>query len=46
MASIRVGCSGWVYKHWRGLFYPAELPQKRWYQYYASHFDTVEINNS
>lgn len=46
MASIRVGCSGWVYKHWRGLFYPAELPQTRWFHYYADHFDTVEINNS
>lgn len=46
MAPIRVGCSGWVYKHWRGLFYPEELPQKRWFEHYAAHFDTVEINNS
>lgn len=44
--SIRVGCSGWVYKHWRGLFYPEDLPQKRWFEHYAAHFDTVEINNS
>jgi len=43
---IRVGCSGWVYKHWRGLFYPEELPQKRWFEHYAAHFDTVEINAS
>ena len=43
---IRVGCSGWVYKHWRGLFYPTDLPQKRWFHHYAAHFDTVEINNS
>ena len=46
MAPIRVGCSGWVYKHWRGLFYPAELPQKRWFAHYSDQFDTVEINNS
>ena len=46
MTQIRVGCSGWVYKHWRGLFYPQELPQKRWFAHYAAHFDTVEINNS
>ena len=42
----RVGCSGWQYKHWRGDFYPANLPQARWFEYYASVFDTVEINNT
>jgi uncharacterized protein YecE (DUF72 family) len=41
-----VGCSGWQYKHWRGSFYPADLPQARWFEHYASVFDTVEINNS
>jgi uncharacterized protein YecE (DUF72 family) len=44
--SIRVGCSGWQYKHWRGLFYPETLPQTRWFDYYAERFDTVEINNT
>lgn len=43
---IRVGCSGWQYPHWRGDFYPAELPQSRWFGHYATRFDTVEINNS
>jgi uncharacterized protein YecE (DUF72 family) len=43
---IRVGCSGWQYKHWRGDFYPAELPVSRWFEHYARVFDTVEINNS
>jgi uncharacterized protein YecE (DUF72 family) len=42
----RVGCSGWQYKHWRGDFYPAELPQAQWFEHYAGTFDTVEINNS
>ena len=42
----RVGCSGWQYKHWRGDFYAAELPVKRWFEHYSSVFDTVEINNS
>lgn len=44
--AIRIGCSGWVYKHWRGLFYPEGLPQKRWFERYAETFDTVEINAS
>jgi len=42
----RVGCSGWQYKHWRGSFYDARLPQARWLEHYASVFETVEINNS
>jgi uncharacterized protein YecE (DUF72 family) len=43
---VRVGCSGWQYQHWRGNFYPPDVPQKRWFEHYASVFDTVEINNS
>ena len=35
-----------MYKHWRGLFYPEELPQKRWFERYSEEFDTVEINAS
>ncbi|RHW16348.1 DUF72 domain-containing protein [Sphingomonas gilva] len=45
-ADIRVGCSGWNYRHWRGAFYPEKLPVKSWFSHYAEHFDTVEINNS
>ena len=45
-AAIRIGCSGWIYKHWRGLFYPQELAVKKWFAWYANEFDTVEINNS
>jgi uncharacterized protein YecE (DUF72 family) len=41
-----VGCSGWFYWKWRGLFYPESLPTSEWFQYYASHLDTVEINAS
>ena len=43
---IRVGCSGWQYKHWRGDFYPSYLPASRWLEHYAARFDTVEINDS
>ena len=42
----RVGCSGWQYKHWKGNFYPPELRQHEWLEYYARQFDTVEVNNS
>ncbi len=43
---LRIGTSGWSYPHWRGVFYPRELPTSRWLEYYAARFDTVEINNS
>lgn len=42
----RVGCSGWVYRDWRGVAYPEELPQRRWFEAYQRCFDTVEINNT
>ena len=44
--AVHVGCSGWVYPHWRERFYPKGLPQRQWLPYYAAHFDTVEINNT
>jgi uncharacterized protein YecE (DUF72 family) len=45
-SNIHVGCSGWVYKHWRAILYPMELPQRLWFERYSEEFDTVEINNS
>jgi uncharacterized protein YecE (DUF72 family) len=45
MKQVRIGCSGWNYAHWRnGVFYPPRLPPRRWLEFYARHFDTVEIN--
>lgn len=42
---IQVGCSGWFYSHWRGIFYPAqEVTTKLWFAYYANVFRTVELN--
>ena len=28
------------------MFYPDNVPSKRWLEYYAQHFDTVELNNT
>lgn len=41
-----IGCSGFYYKEWRGLFYPEKLSQKKWFEFYSQHFDTIEINNT
>jgi len=43
---IRIGTSGWHYNHWTEVFYPASLPKSKWFEHYAGHFDTVEINNT
>jgi uncharacterized protein YecE (DUF72 family) len=43
---IHVGTSGFVYRHWRGIFYDEDLPAKRWLARYAAEFRTVELNNT
>ncbi|MHB1244489.1 MAG: DUF72 domain-containing protein [Gaiellaceae bacterium] len=41
----RVGCSGWNYQRWRhGVFYPPRCPARRWLEFCARSFDTVEVN--
>jgi uncharacterized protein YecE (DUF72 family) len=46
VATAYVGTSGYVYNHWRKLFYPEGLPADDWFRFYCAHFRTVEINNS
>lgn len=43
---VRIGTSGWVYRDWRGTVYPSRLAQREWFAYYATQFDTVELNNT
>jgi uncharacterized protein YecE (DUF72 family) len=46
VGTIRIGCSGWQYRDWRGVLYPQGLPQRRWLARYAEVFDTVEVNST
>jgi uncharacterized protein YecE (DUF72 family) len=39
-----IGTAGWTYDHWRGCFYPQDLPKKGWFDFYARQFSAVEIN--
>jgi uncharacterized protein YecE (DUF72 family) len=39
-----IGCSGFHYKEWKEVFYPKGLPQRKWFDYYCEHFDTLELN--
>ena len=43
---VRVGCSGWSYRDWRGPVYPSDAPSRVWFSLYAQRFDTVELNNT
>jgi uncharacterized protein YecE (DUF72 family) len=43
---LHIGTSGYHYAHWRGVFYPKNLPKQYWFAYYTRHFDSVEINNT
>lgn len=45
MGRCFIGTSGYVYKHWRGRFYPQALPAREWLPFYAQRFETVELNN-
>ena len=45
-AVLRIGTSGWHYKHWLGNFYPERTPASKMLAYYYERFDTVELNNS
>src|SRR3954471_6870719 len=44
MPRILIGTSGWHYDSWRGPFFPKRLPLKNQLQFYASQFDTTELN--
>jgi hypothetical protein len=46
--AVLIGCSGWAYGDWAGRFYPLDVARKKeeWLRYYASFFDTVEINTT
>jgi uncharacterized protein YecE (DUF72 family) len=39
-----IGCSGFHYKDWKGIFYPEGLPQNKWFAFYCEHFNTLELN--
>ncbi|MCP3100846.1 DUF72 domain-containing protein [Myxococcus sp. K15C18031901] len=44
MGTVHLGTSGYVYRDWKGRFYPPDLPARRWLSWYARVFTTVELN--
>lgn len=40
-----IGTSGYIYEHWgSGTFYPPDLSQNKWLEYYCEYLDSVELN--
>jgi uncharacterized protein YecE (DUF72 family) len=40
----KIGCSGYHYTEWKGMFYPEGIPKSKWFEFYCEHFNTIELN--
>jgi uncharacterized protein YecE (DUF72 family) len=43
---IRIGSCAWSFEDWRGFFYPHDLPESHWLQFYSEYFPTVEVDST
>ncbi|MCE3295754.1 MAG: hypothetical protein K0R65_1468 [Crocinitomicaceae bacterium] len=41
-----IGCSGFYNKHWKGIFYPEDMPSSGWLGFYADKLNSLELNNT
>lgn len=44
MIQWKVGCSGYQYSDWKRIFYPEDIPQQKWFEFYSKHFSSLELN--
>lgn len=42
--SLYVGTSGWAYKEWKPGFYPDDIPQSLFLEYYGQQLSACEVN--
>lgn len=43
---IRVGSCAWSFPEWQGSFYPPDLPESHWLEFYARYFPAVEVDST
>jgi uncharacterized protein YecE (DUF72 family) len=43
---VRIGACAWNFPDWHGTFYPPELPESEWLEFYARYFPAVEIDST
>jgi uncharacterized protein YecE (DUF72 family) len=41
---LYIGTSGWAYPRWKPGFYPADLPEREFLEFYSSRLNAVEVN--
>ena len=46
MPNLLIGTSGYDYPEWKGVFYPEDLKRKDFLSYYATQFNSLELNNT
>ena len=46
MVKINIGCAGWDYNDWVGVFYPKPLERYNHLEFYSKFFDVIEINST
>jgi uncharacterized protein YecE (DUF72 family) len=42
----RIGSCAWGFQDWRAVFYPPDLPESRWLEFYANYFPAVEVDST
>jgi len=43
---FKTGCSGFYNRHWKGVFYPENLPSSQWLDFYCQQFNILELNST
>ncbi len=46
MLNLHLGTIGWSYNFWKGKFYPNKTASKDFLSYYATKYDTVEVDST
>lgn len=41
-----MGSCAWSFADWRGVFYPQELPESHWLEFYSGYFPAVEVDST
>jgi uncharacterized protein YecE (DUF72 family) len=43
---VRIGTCAWSFEDWQDVFYPSDLPENRWLEFYANYFRAVEVDST
>jgi|GEM_PF-1692291 len=46
MVKILIGCAGWSYPDWLGVFYPKNMKPRQFLSHYTKYFDYTEVNST